>query len=242
MALGADASGLPPPSRDYAEGLPEGLTEGYPVSPRGTAIRPPPISATVTSPGGEPTGRPAGVAAAVSGSERPEEPAIFIYIYIYIYIYISLSCPSWDPHYALVESGATSAFRPALEAELQEANVIKVDLASGVTELHIHRYGTLLSSGPCQVILPAGYLVQLGFSIGWKKKGCVIRVWGCPLIPRKKGLQLLYEYEGLMESGTLLALRSVVGPQSEVQASDAWLLNQARSTGLALGNVSRKPA
>ena len=80
-----------------------------------------------------------------------------------------------DPQYALVDSGATNALRPAREQELQEAKVIKVDLASGGTELHINKYGTLLSLGPCQVILPAGYLVMLGFTIGWKKKGCVIR-------------------------------------------------------------------
>ena len=75
-------------------------------------------------------------------------------------------------------------------------------MASGGTELHVNRYGTLLSTAPCQVIVPAGYLVQLGFSIAWKKKDCVIKrggerplevkvVKGCPLISRDKGLQLL---------------------------------------------------
>ena len=84
-----------------------------------------------------------------------------------------------------------------------------MDLASGVTELHINKCGTLLSSVPCQVIIPAGYLVQLGFTIAWKWKGCVIRrrgrvplevkvVKGCPLIAREKGLQLLYEYGGML--------------------------------------------
>ena len=75
-----------------------------------------------------------------------------------------------DPQYALVDSGATNALRPARDEELKEPRVIKVDLASGVTELHINKRGTLLSSVPCQVIIPAGYFVQLGFSIAWKKK------------------------------------------------------------------------
>ena len=70
-----------------------------------------------------------------------------------------------DQQFALVDSGATNALRPARDEELKEARVIKVDLASGVTELHINKCGTLLSSSPCQVIIPAGYLVQLGFSI-----------------------------------------------------------------------------
>ena len=111
-----------------------------------------------------------------------------------------------DQLFALVDSGATNALRPAKEGELREAKVIQVDLASGGTKLHINRWGTLLSASPCQVIVPAGYLVQLGFGLSWKKKGCVIRrkgdaplpvtvVKGCPLIPRELGLRLLDEYE-----------------------------------------------
>ena len=145
-----------------------------------------------------------------------------------------------DPQYALVDSGATNALRSAREEELLEAKVIKVDLASGGTELHINKHGTLLSSGPCQVILPAGYLVQLGFTIGWKKKGCVIQrrgkavlevkvVKGCPLIPKERGLQLLDEYEGLLESGKLPALRQLSqGRGSRVKESEArkWLASK----------------
>ena len=122
-----------------------------------------------------------------------------------------------DQLFALVDSGATNALRPAGEGEVHDAKMIRVDLASGGTELHVNRFGTLLSTSPCQVIVPAGYLVQLGFSIAWKKKGCVIRrrgevplqvkvVKGCPLISRERGLQLLEEYEGLKESGGLASL------------------------------------
>ena len=63
-----------------------------------------------------------------------------------------------DPMYALVDSGATNALRPAAGEEIEHARVIRVDLASGGTELHVNRHGTLLNRTPCQVILPAGYL------------------------------------------------------------------------------------
>ena len=70
-----------------------------------------------------------------------------------------------DHAFALVDSGATNALRQAKEGELSAARVIQVDLASGAAELHISPHGTLLSVGPCQVILPTGYLVQLGYTI-----------------------------------------------------------------------------
>ena len=102
-----------------------------------------------------------------------------------------------DPHYALIDSGATNALRQAESHELQSSQVIKVDLASGATELHVNEQGTLLSASPCQVILPAGYLVQMGFAITWKKGNCVIKrrdqrplevklVKGCPLVSKER--------------------------------------------------------
>ena len=111
-----------------------------------------------------------------------------------------------DPEYCLVDSGATNALRPAEDQELEGCRVIRVDLASGGTDLRINGYGTLLHVGPCQVILPASYLVDLGYFISWKKKGCKIKhprrgclevtvVKGCSLIPRSIGLKLLQEYE-----------------------------------------------
>ena len=125
-----------------------------------------------------------------------------------------------DPLYAVVDSGATNALRPADPGEVAESQVIRVDLASGGTQLHINKHGTLLSEAACQVIIPAGYLVQLGFSIVWGKKGCTIRrkgriplevtvVKGCPLIDREIGLQLLREYEQLREPGLGVSVRSV---------------------------------
>ena len=80
-----------------------------------------------------------------------------------------------DPMYALVDSGATNALRPAEEGEIPRVRVISLDLASGATRLHVNAQGTLLSTGPCQVILPACYLSQLGYWITWKARGCAIR-------------------------------------------------------------------
>ncbi|CAE7380847.1 RE2 [Symbiodinium natans] len=48
---------------------------------------------------------------------------------------------------------------------------------SGVTELHVNEYGTLLSPVDCQLILPAGYLVSMGYRLK-KWKGSV-RHMGC---------------------------------------------------------------
>ena len=73
-----------------------------------------------------------------------------------------------DSKYALPDSGTTNALRPATLQELELAKKIRVDLASGGTRLHVNQYGTLLSAQVCQVIIPAGYLVQWGFSIVWK--------------------------------------------------------------------------
>ncbi|CAE7887157.1 GIP, partial [Symbiodinium necroappetens] len=111
-----------------------------------------------------------------------------------------------NPEYCLIDSGATNALRPAEADELKAGKVIRVDLASGTTELRINEFGTLLHGGQCQVILPASYLVDLGYSISWKRKGCTVKhpkqgglqvivVKGCPLIPREVGLGLLQAYE-----------------------------------------------
>ena len=56
-----------------------------------------------------------------------------------------------------MDSGATNALRQAKDGELSSSRVIRVDLASGVTELHVNRYGILLEQLPCQVIIPAVY-------------------------------------------------------------------------------------
>ena len=132
-----------------------------------------------------------------------------------------------DPNYTLIDSGATNALRPSRADELESAQLIKVDLASGSSQLHVNRFGTLLSEQPCQIILPAGYLVQLGFSITWKKKGCIVKrrgqsaldvtiVKGCPLISKEQGLSLLAEYEALLDKGELPMVKtsSVTGHEA----------------------------
>ena len=152
-----------------------------------------------------------------------------------------------DPRYALVDSGATNALRPARAGELGGSRVIQVDLASGTTELHVNKYGTLLSPKAGQIIIPAGYLVQLGDSTLWKRKGCSIQrgkretlsvevVKGCPLIPRDKGLVILEEYESRMENEGMMMKPAMVN-QGDVTRATArqWLRSK-----VAEGWLSRK--
>ena len=50
-----------------------------------------------------------------------------------------------DQRYALVDSGATNALRQAEPGELLESKRIRVELASGVADLHVTSQGTLLT-------------------------------------------------------------------------------------------------
>ena len=141
-----------------------------------------------------------------------------------------------NPEFCLVDSGATNALRPASLEELGTCRRIHVDLASGGTELMINECGTLLHNGPRQVILPANYLVQLGFSIVWKKRGCRIRhpkkgvlevtvVKGCPLISREVGLALLRDVEERRNGTPVLSKAEATDLQVAMTPSQAgvWL-------------------
>ena len=101
--------------------------------------------------------------------------------------------------------------------------------------------GTLLHAGQCQVILPANYLVELGFTISWKRRGCKIRhpkegplevqvVKGCPLISREVGLRLLDRYEECVKKGKGVSKLDVNalpdGPREG--AVRTWLRDQIR--------------
>ena len=161
---------------------------------------------------------------------------------------VSAVASASDHSMALVDSGSTNALRPAQEGELSTARIIRVDLASGAAELHISKHGTLLSAHPCQVIIPAGYLVQLGYTISWKSKGCVIQrpggghlevkvVKGCPLISREVGLGLLDEYETLREKGELATRnREVVKEPPDLPKDQARFWLASRVSG---GRLSR---
>ena len=158
-----------------------------------------------------------------------------------------------DCNFALVDSGATNALRPARDSELEAGRVIRVDLASGTTELRINKFGTLLHAGQCQVILPAAYLVDLGFTITWKRKGCVIKhprkgrldvrvVKGCPLIPREVGLGLLNEYEELRESEPKAAKVRECGGLDRVAKEDlrGWLRDRLKGQNVQAGSLSEE--
>ena len=157
-----------------------------------------------------------------------------------------------NPEFCLVDSGATDALRPASLEELSTCRRIHVDLASGGTELMINECGTLLHNGPCQVILPANYLVQLGFSIVWKKRGCRIRhpkkgvlevtvVKGCPLISREVGLALLREYEERRNGTPVLSKAEATDLQVAMTPSQArvWLRDRLALRGEGLTDVDQ---
>ena len=149
-----------------------------------------------------------------------------------------------DVSYALVDSGATNGLREARAGEWENTQSIKVDLASGVAELHVNGQGTLLSPSDCQVIIPAGWLVELGYRISWKRKGCSIRhpdkgrldvkvVKGCPLIPKEDGLRLLEDYEGLRSSERFLRKVEARGQDEGLTPGSArgWLRKVLRTRG-----------
>ncbi|CAE6948457.1 GIP [Symbiodinium sp. CCMP2592] len=157
-----------------------------------------------------------------------------------------------NPDFCLVDSGATNALRPASDQEIGTCRTIHVDLASGGTELLINESGTLLHSGPCQVILPASYLIQLGFSIVWKRRGCRIKhpkkgcldvtvVKGCPLIPREVGLALLSEYEGRRVGAPLISKVEVMDLQTVLtpEQSRVWLRDRLVQRGEGLTDVDQ---
>ena len=138
-----------------------------------------------------------------------------------------------DQKFALIDSRATNAWRPAREGELGGSRVIRTDLHS---------------QSACQVIIPAGYLVQLGYSITWRKKGCLIKrgrsevlsvdvAKGCPLIPKQKGLEILDEYEARLEKGEVYMLKPTSIRKEGLTQSTAreWL-----ATRVAEGRLTRE--
>ena len=146
-----------------------------------------------------------------------------------------------------IDSGATNALRFASSEELREAKSIRVDLASGVTELHVNEFGTLLSPVDCQLILPAGYLVHMGYRISWGKKGCRIRhpklgelnvnvVKGCPLMSRELGMQLLAQYERFRAGvHSVKGLKcSEAGEQLSLKEVRVWLRNRLKESATGL--------
>ena len=115
---------------------------------------------------------------------------------------------------ALLDSGASHAFRPLREGEIEATTPIKVELAGGQeTWLRQTRAGTLVPSsqddgGQVGSIVPLGALVQqLNCTLAWTKDdGLIINhpscgkitaqtVGNCPVIPEGQALRLIAELE-----------------------------------------------
>ncbi|OLQ10709.1 Retrovirus-related Pol polyprotein from transposon TNT 1-94 [Symbiodinium microadriaticum] len=115
---------------------------------------------------------------------------------------------------ALLDSGASHAFRPLREGEMETTTPIKVELAGGQeTWLRQTKAGTLVPSsqddgGQVGSIVPLGALVQqLNCTLAWTKDdGLIINhpscgkitaqtVGNCPVIPEGQALRLIAELE-----------------------------------------------
>ena len=105
--------------------------------------------------------------------------------------------------YALLDGGATHALRQARPEELCELQPVEVELAFGkATVYKSAKHNSLLTREAVEPIIPLRMLVDRDFKISWSKDGCRIyhptlgelectRRHGCPVMDRKKALQLL---------------------------------------------------
>ena len=115
---------------------------------------------------------------------------------------------------ALLDGGATHPLRTAEPGEREHLIPVQVELAHGSTTLYRKEgCSTLLSLDLVEPIIPLTLLVHHGFQVQWSKEGCVIKhprqgpipCWlrgGCPVMNRRKALEMLREFEE-MESQRL---------------------------------------
>ena len=165
-----------------------------------------------------------------------------------------LTEPSDAVSWALLDSGATNVFRPAVEREEQASIPVQVQLADGGSVLlRQNPAGSLIpfskeqakEKGANTVIVPLGSLVQeLGCTISWTCRGLEVvhpsfgvittHVSGaCPFIGESKALELIGELEArkleqlkVATVDSQLRLRGV-----ETQLSYSALLAEYRRTG-----------
>ena len=110
--------------------------------------------------------------------------------------------------FALLDSGATHAYRGAQEGELDWARTVKVNLAGGQSkELKQNPGGTLLGEEGSDAILPLGKLVRLlNCEVHWNPRSLVIKhpEFGklrvrvrndCPEVVETEGLRIISELE-----------------------------------------------
>ena len=149
----------------------------------------------------------------------------------------------------LLDSGATHALRQAKKGEWEQAADVAVKLAVGkASNLRVNGYGTLITQGPTQPIMPLGLLIRvLKCRLTWEASGChlchpvrgrlpVFVQGGCPELPSAMILQLIEELEQegrkqVQRQANVAALMSEAIPQGEPRK----LLQQ----GLREGKIDR---
>ena len=154
--------------------------------------------------------------------------------------------------YGLVDSGATTAVRTGHSHELQEALPVTVQLAVGEATMSANKYGTLLSPDQIQPIIPMSSLAALGCVISWTDVGVSIRHPSrgllpvrlhnkCPEIPHQLTLELIEEYECLLQqkhqsrSQAKSAVAAALGaPLLFAEDPLAWIKYKILQEGLTL--------
>ncbi|CAE7711468.1 GIP [Symbiodinium sp. CCMP2592] len=133
---------------------------------------------------------------------------------------------------ALLDSGASHAYRRAADREEQErAQPVSVKLAEGETTLLQTKSGTLLGDASAETLVPLGQLVQiLGCTVRWSKNRLIVNhpIHGrlkvqvrdyCPQMAEHEALRLISELEEkrLMEmNNTVKALEMRVAQSEHV--------------------------
>ena len=142
----------------------------------------------------------------------------------------------------LIDGGATNALRQGSAKELQQASVVKVELAAGQTELRMNEQGTLLTAHRVTPILPLGPAIEcLGMVLEWSTEGIrlthptrgelpVTLVKGCPMIAQELLMDLILELEDKIRVRELRvkAMQLSESPDFEIQGSLKEALNACR--------------
>ena len=107
----------------------------------------------------------------------------------------------------LLDGGATNALRKGSQKELEKANEVTVELATGKATLFQDPItGTLLTKDDVEPIVPLRGVVELGYKIQWDASGCTIHhptqgklaCWlrnGCPVVRETHAMKLIWEIE-----------------------------------------------
>ena len=118
----------------------------------------------------------------------------------------------------LIDGGATSCLRMAEPPQEQNLPQVGVKLAFGECQLLVNPQGTLLSRTYVSPILSVRALLALEFRIEWNSARC--RIWhptrghlnpdcstGCPEISEQQALDLIKEYESLVQKNEVKCVR-----------------------------------